>query len=100
MNWKFDFSPETSAGQRVSRGRRRSIASVYRCDREHYSLRGLTHDGQCATWTLSMVWILLSPLSSMCVALSERSSGVRLSPNETRKSLGMDLEMTFRSTSF
>ena len=47
-----------------------------------------------------MVWILLSLLSSMCVALSERPSSDRLIPNGTRKRLGMDSGNDIRSTSF
>ena len=100
MNWKFDFSPETSAGQRVSGAHARSIATAYWWDRWYVCIGELTHDGQCAAQTLSMVWILLKPLGSMCVALSERPSSVRLSSNWTRKSLGMDSGNDIRSTSF
>ena len=52
MNWKFDFSPETSAVMLLAVLTRYKF--FYRYVRTGSISAVLTHDGRCALWLLAM----------------------------------------------
>lgn len=54
MNWKFDFSPETSAVLNVSELQQCARGSEFHCVKIEHVAGRLTHDGRCALGMISM----------------------------------------------